>query len=118
VAAIHLGLAILAAIGIVTVAILALVHRRLGRSGVLILDRAILVTLAVVAVAVLSGLVVAVTVGGPADPLHFLYGLLALAAVPISRSIRAGDDRRIGSAVVVGALIALGAVIRLFMTGS
>jgi hypothetical protein len=118
VAGVHLVLAILTAIGTGSVAILAIAQWRLGRHGVLVLDRAILVTLAIVGAGGLTGIAVAVTEGGPTDPLHLLYGLLAFASIPIARSLRAGDDRRIGGSVLVGALIALGAVLRLFMTGT
>jgi hypothetical protein len=116
--ALHAALAVPAAIGLLLVAVLGVLHRRLGRAGILWLDRAILVTLAVIAAAVLTGLVVALTDRGPADPLHFLYALLALAVLPVARAVGAGrSDRRLERAVLIGAAIGLGAVLRLSMTG-
>ena len=40
------------------------------------LDRAILLALGLLAVALVSGMPLIVLAGGPADPLHFLYALL------------------------------------------
>jgi hypothetical protein len=114
----HFALAILAAAGLVVVAVVAALLRRLGREGIAVLDRAILATLAVVAAGVVTGLVIALTDRGPADPLHLLYALLALIALPIGRAAGAGPrDRRLGRTVLFGAAIGLAAVLRLFMTG-
>jgi hypothetical protein len=84
----------------------------------LLLDRAILVQSGTMTVAVLSGLAAPVAGRLPADPLHFLYAIVALVVAPSVRAwTRAADDRRQGRWQVVAAAVALGAVLRLFMTG-
>jgi hypothetical protein len=59
-------------------------------------------------------------VGGaqPREPLHYLYAVLALVAVPISDSVsRNATPRTRGIANLVGAVVALVIVARLFGTG-
>ena len=56
--------------------------------------------------------------GRPREVLHFVYAIVALGAVPVAESIarRAGHRRR-AIASLVGALVALVVVARLFQTG-
>jgi hypothetical protein len=87
-------------------------------SSHLLLDRAILVQIGTMAVAVLSGLAAPIAGRLPADPLHFLYAIVGLVVAPGIRAwTRSADDRRQGRWQVVAAAVALGAVLRLFMTG-
>lgn len=78
-------------------------------------DRAILVALGVAIVAAVAGLVVLVGGTGPADPLHFLYAVVALAALPLARFWPAPRRRR--GLLLLGALVLGGVVVRLFQTG-
>jgi len=59
-------------------------------------------------------------VGGarPRELLHFVYAVVALAALPISTSVSARwEPRRRGMATVIGALVGLAVIVRLFGTG-
>jgi hypothetical protein len=93
-----------------------------GRPARLWLDRLVLMLLVIVAANVaLGGLVAIVGAGdrsGPADPLHFLYAVLALGAVPVCRfqAERSGSTR-VGWWVCAGGLVTLGALLRLWATG-
>jgi len=83
------------------------------------------------AAARLDGLVlllVAVTAAGglgllaggarPHELLHFVYAVVAIAALPISTSVSARwEPRRRGIATVIGALVGLAVIVRLFGTG-
>jgi hypothetical protein len=56
--------------------------------------------------------------GRPTEALHFVYAIVALAVVPVADSVaqRAGARQR-GIASLIGALVALAVVARLFQTG-
>jgi len=56
--------------------------------------------------------------GRPREILHFVYAIVALGAVPVAAALarRAGPRQR-GIASLVGALVALAVVARLFQTG-
>lgn len=56
--------------------------------------------------------------GRPREILHFVYAIVALGAVPVADSMarRAGPRQR-GIASLIGALVALVVVARLFQTG-
>ena len=83
------------------------------------LDRLILALLVAVAAALLLGPVIAIGRGaGPADPLHFVYAMVALLAVPVARLVAYGrGSTRVGWWVVAGGLVTLGALLRLWATG-
>jgi hypothetical protein len=91
----------------------------LGRStSRLWIDRAILLEMACAGVASLAGLALAVSQRGPADLLHFVYGVAVLGIIPASRYIvRGKSGRRFARWIAVAALIAMGALLRSFMTG-
>jgi hypothetical protein len=56
--------------------------------------------------------------GGPREILHFVYSIVALGALPIAGSLsRRANPRRRAIATVVGALVALAVIARLFQTG-
>ena len=83
-----------------------------------LLDRGILVQLATMVIAAVTGLALPVVGRLPADSLHFLYAVVGFVVAPIARyATRAADDRRQGRWQVVAAVVVLGAVLRLFMTG-
>jgi heme A synthase len=81
------------------------------------LDRAILATIVLVAIDVLVGLALLVTGARPVDPLHFLYAVLALAALPVARFW--GGRRRGPRAglILLGAVVLVGLIVRLYQTG-
>jgi len=116
VATIHLATALLVAVSALVVVAVAVIGRVRGRDVRFALDRAILTGLAFVAIGIVLGLVILVTGGRPADPLHLLYAIVALAILPIARFW----DRLAGHrllAVGIGGLILVGLVVRLFQTG-
>lgn len=114
--AIHLAVAILAAIcgGLLA---LVMVAGAFGHRDVrFAIDRAILVALGAVAIGILIGLVMLATGARPADPLHFLYAAVALVLLPIVRFW----DRLAGHqaiAVGIGGIVLVALVLRLFQTG-
>jgi hypothetical protein len=81
------------------------------------LDRSILAAIALVGIDVVVGLALLVTGARPADPLHFLYAVLALAALPAARFW--GGLRRSPRAgmILLGAIVLVGLVVRLYQTG-
>lgn len=72
----------------------------------------------IVALAGLAGIAVALGEGPPRDPLHIVYGILAVGAVPgtaIVASGRVGRGRAVAWAI--GGIVLLILVMRLFQTG-
>jgi cytochrome bd-type quinol oxidase subunit 2 len=93
----------------------------------LAVDRAILFVVAAVGAAAVLGLVMLVTGSRPADALHLLYGVAAIATPLVGwwLAARRADDggasarrrpRRDGF-LVIASLILAGVIVRLFMTG-
>lgn len=81
-------------------------------------DRLVLAVLLVTSVAVASGVVTALVVRAPTDPLHLVYGAAALAVMPVARYLgRAGDRRRRAGWLAVGSLVLLALLVRLLQTG-
>ena len=75
-------------------------------------------TVGAIALAAVLGLVLLVTGPGPADPLHLVYGALALVALPGAALLAAGRPvRRQAIVVCIGAVVLLILVVRLFQTG-
>jgi hypothetical protein len=76
--------------------------------------------LALVALAVTAAGGLGLLVGGarPRELLHFVYAAIAFAALPLAGSFSARlPDQRRWLATVIGAVIALVAILRLFATG-
>jgi hypothetical protein len=88
-------------------------------------DRLVLVVVAAVGVAVLQGLLVVASGSRPGEPLHILYAVLALVALPAAWTLGGRPGAGAGSAgrrrrdawVVVAAVVMLGIELRLFLTG-
>jgi hypothetical protein len=118
-AGLHAALAWLvlaAVVGLLVVAVLTAAGRTRSYR---LLDRVVLAHLALATLAGLAG--VAAAAGGrpPADGLHLVYGAVSTGLPVVARMTAQGRDRAaIGRWVALAALLALGATIRSFMTGS
>lgn len=67
----------------------------------------------------LAGAVVALADGPPADPLHIVYGVLAVAALPGAAVIARGRTERAGSVVwAIAGVVLLILVLRSFQTSA
>jgi hypothetical protein len=74
--------------------------------------------LLLVAVTAAGGLGLLVGGARPHELLHFVYAVVALAALPISTSVSARWEPRLRAmATVIGALVGLAVIVRLFGTG-
>jgi hypothetical protein len=72
----------------------------------------------VVGMTMAGGVAMLVRGDRPGELLHFVYSVLALALVPFADSLAAhASPRRRGLARLLGALVALGVIARLFATG-
>ena len=82
------------------------------------LDRLLIALLAILVVAAILGPGIVVGVRPPSDPLHYLYAVVAIGAVPAAR-YAAGRRAapRVGWWVAVGGLVTLAALLRLWGTG-
>ncbi len=96
---------------------LALVVRHRGPNRLLLGLLGLLVGLSVLNA--LVGLALALTGGPPRDPLHFLYGLAVMVAVPVAFGLAVGRaPRRQAVLLAAGALVVLGLLLRLVQTGA
>ena len=97
-------------------AIAAAITRR--QTGLLFVASLVWVVI-VVALAALLGIATAVSNGPPSDPLHIVYGVLALAVLPGAALLASGRPARqqgVFAAVAMTVLVIL--LFRLFQTGS
>ena len=84
----------------------------------LLIDRVILVQLLLAAATALAGLVLALTVRGPSDPLHFVYAAIVVGGLPVVRyAVHRRARPSFGRWIAVAALVVMGALLRSFMTG-
>jgi hypothetical protein len=113
----HLALAVGAAVGAAALALVLIVAAFRGTEARLLVDRLILIELVLLSGAGLLGFLL-LTSRPPQDRLHILYGVVALAVLPVVRwyvqSRRGG--RRI-TVLLVGAVVLVGVIVRLFLTG-
>jgi hypothetical protein len=114
----HLASGVLAGALFAAALVLVLAGRPTGGRWVVWVDRAILAGVPCAALAGLTGAALAVGGRGPGDPLHYLYALLALSAVPIGRAVggRHGDTG-LRVPLAIACLIGIGAIVRLYQTG-
>ena len=83
-----------------------------------IADRLEVILLVVLVIAIAGGLGLLVGGARPQELLHFVYAILVLSALPIAGTLtKEASPRSRGLASVVGALVALVVVARLFGTG-
>lgn len=83
------------------------------------IDLALMAQLGVTGLTALLGAVVAILATPPRDPLHLLYGAVVLLVPCIARVAGQGrGTRSVARWVAAGSLVALGATVRSFMTGS
>ena len=83
-----------------------------------IADRLERILLVVLVIAIAGGLGLLVGGGRPRELLHFVYAIVVLSALPIASTMtKKASPRSRGLAGVVGALVALVVVARLFGTG-
>lgn len=114
----HLVLGWIAVAGAIGLFVAAALTTTLMTGSYLLLDRAILAQLVTMGVAVATGLAVVPVHGGPADQLHFVYAAAGLVVAPIVRyATRNASAARMGRWQLVAAIVVLGVVLRLFMTG-
>jgi hypothetical protein len=113
---VHRLIAIVAGVAAAATVAVVVVRAWLGRPGRLAVDRVILAALVVIVANVAVGLVLLATGSRPADPLHFLYAVVALLALPIARFWGALERRR-ALALAIGGVVLVGLVVRLFQTG-
>jgi hypothetical protein len=91
------------------------VHRSLPGLHVAQLEGLLTVVLVVTAA---GGLGLLAGGARPRELLHFVYGVIAVGAVPIADSVtRQADPRPRAIATVIGALVSLVVILRLFGTG-
>jgi hypothetical protein len=115
---IHAALALVTAVGAAAGVLAGAWALATRSSGILWLDRFLLVVLAAAALAGLVGLLLLVTGGHPQDPLHIVYGVLVVAIVPATRYVSRGwTERRQAAALAVAFLVSIGVLWRLLMTG-
>ena len=113
----HYTFAAVAALSVAAALAVAGVALFSGRSGQPWLDRLILVQSALVATSALSGLPGPISGRPPPDPLHYLYAVLALAAIPIARYLGRRTDRSAAGWVAGACLVEAVVFLRLWMTG-
>jgi hypothetical protein len=113
----HYTFAAVAALSVAATLAVAGTALLLDRSGQPWLDRLILVQSALVAVSTLTGLPGPISGRPPADPLHYLYAGLALAAIPTARYLGRRTDRSVAGWVAGACLVEAVVLLRLWMTG-
>ncbi|HET7028218.1 MAG TPA: hypothetical protein VFI28_11055 [Candidatus Limnocylindrales bacterium] len=99
--------------------LLGAVSLRFGSTGArFLVDRAILVGVALVAIDALVGIALLAVGHAPMDLLHVVYGGVALVVLPAARwAGRSSDLRRRALWVAAGCVVLLGVLLRLAQTG-
>lgn len=89
-----------------------------GRAGGLAFERFQAAVVSVLVVGAASGLVLLATGARPAEGLHLLYALVAIALIPLARSFFGRANGRAAAVLLLAAFVVLGGVMyRLFTTG-
>ncbi len=112
----HLVLAIVVAASGLALAVVIVLGHVVGRPFRSGRDRVILVAIGATAASIVLGLVLLATGPGPADPLHFLYAVVALVVLPAIRFWDRLAARR-GLWLGVGGVVLALLAVRLFQTG-
>jgi len=117
-AELHAALAWIAVAGAVAVVVAALPAAAGRTASYRLLDLAILGLIGSTVAAALAGLVLLLLGHRPSEALHFLYAVVALAAMPIARyAMRDRSVSRMARFVALAGVIVVVALVRLFMTG-
>ena len=91
---------------------------RAGRTGGPRFEQYQAAVVSLVVVGAASGLLMVAAGSRPADGLHFLYALIAIAIIPLARSFLGRMRGRGPTTLLLAAFVVLGAVVyRLFTTG-
>ena len=89
-----------------------------GRAGGPAFERLQAAAVSVLVVAAASGLVLLAVGARPAEGLHLLYAIVAIALIPLARSFLGRANARAAGALLFAAFVVLGGVAyRLFTTG-
>lgn len=89
-----------------------------GRAGGPAFERFQAATASILIFAAASGLILLATGARPADGLHLLYAIVAIALIPLARSFVGGASARAAGVLYVAAFVVLGAIVyRLVTTG-
>lgn len=89
-----------------------------GRAGEPAFERFQAAVVSLLVVGAASGLILFATGARPADGLHLLYAIVAIALIPLARSFLGRANGRAAAALMLAAFVVLGGVVfRLFMTG-
>lgn len=89
-----------------------------GRAGGPVFERFQAAVVSLLVVGAVSGLVLLGTGVRPADELHLLYAIVAVALIPLARSFLGRAHARAAAALLLAAFLVLGGVVyRLFTTG-
>jgi hypothetical protein len=115
----HAALAWPAALAIAVLLAVAALEVVRPRGSYRAIDLALMAQLVATGFTALAGVGVAILAQPPRDPLHLLYGAVVLVVPGVARV--AGHRRGAGAVarwVAAGSLVALGATVRSFMTGS
>lgn len=95
-------------------AIVVATRRDAGRAYLAALGVVVAVALA----SALVGVLLLLTGPGPADPLHLLYGAIAVLAIPVGIWLAVGrTPRRQSVVLLLAVLVELGVTVRLLQTG-
>jgi hypothetical protein len=118
VASFHAWAAVASGILLAAIVIAAVLDATGVRSGRRVVDGLILALIVATAAAALAGPILAVGGKAPLDPMHVLYGVVAVVAVPLARLAGARSPRRANAWIITGSLVTVGVLLRLWATGS
>jgi hypothetical protein len=89
-----------------------------GRAGGPAFERFQAAAVSVLFIGAASGLVMLATGARPAEGLHLLYAIVAIALIPLARAFLGRANARAAGALLVAAFVVLGGIVyRLYTTG-
>ena len=81
-------------------------------------ERLVVILLVLLVISIAGGLGIVIGGGHPSQQLHYVYAIVALGVLPIADTLSKGRSPRTrGLASLIGALVALVVIARLFGTG-